>query len=136
MVKRESGAHHVLATFRVPSTVIAETVHVVGEFNDWDRTANPMVRGDKGFEALVALEPGRAYRFRYLLDGQRWENDWDADGYVPNEFGGDDSVIDLTDATLASPLPTEAAPSGAGAAAYDSKAKSMAQSRPLADKST
>ena len=44
----------------------------------------------------VGLDAGRAYRFRYLLDGQRWENDWAADAYQPNDFGGDDSVVDLT----------------------------------------
>ena len=43
-----------------------------------------------GFSVIVDLEAGRAYRFRYLLDGQRWENDWAADAYLPNSFGGDD----------------------------------------------
>jgi len=59
-----------------------------------------------GFCAVVELERGRSYRFRYHLDGQRWENDWAADGYVGNEYGGDDSVVDLTD---------DAAPPGNGA---------------------
>jgi hypothetical protein len=45
----------------------------------------------------VVLGAGRTYRFRYLLDDERWENDWEADSYVPNEFGGDDSVLDLTE---------------------------------------
>ena len=44
----------------------------------------------------VDLNAGRAYRFRYLLDGKRWYNDWAADAYVRNDFGGDDSVVDLT----------------------------------------
>jgi hypothetical protein len=34
-------------------------------------------------------------RFRYLLDGERWENDWTADAYVPNSFGSDDSVVEV-----------------------------------------
>jgi hypothetical protein len=38
---------------------------------------------------------GRRYRFRYLLDGERWANDGAADDYVANDFGVDDSVIDL-----------------------------------------
>ena len=50
-------------------------------------------RKDGSFRVAVALEPGRSYRFRYLLDGTRWENDWAADAYVPNEYGGDDSVV-------------------------------------------
>ncbi len=38
---------------------------------------------------------GKAYRFRYFLDGRRWDNDWPA-AYVRNDFGGNDSVVDLT----------------------------------------
>ena len=37
--------------------------------------------------------------YRYLVDGERWENDWAADTYAPNDYGGDDSVVDLTGAT-------------------------------------
>jgi hypothetical protein len=54
----------------------------------------------------VGLDAGRAYRFRYLLDGQRWDNDWAADAYQPNDFGGDDSVVDLT--ALAEAVPRAA----------------------------
>jgi 1,4-alpha-glucan branching enzyme len=84
----------VVVEFRLPD-VAATSAAVVGEFNDWSPTADPMVRDARGFVATIRLQPGRTYRFRYLLDGERWENDWQADDYVPNEFGGDDSVIDL-----------------------------------------
>ena len=46
-------------------------------------------------ECKVLLEPGRSYRFRYYLGDGKWENDWDADSYVDNEFGGADSVVTL-----------------------------------------
>ena len=93
-----AGDRSVVRTFRLPHVVAAEKVCVVGEFNDWSRTAHPMERDDDGFVAHIPLEPGRSYRFRYLLDDERWENDWAADAYVPNEFGGEDSVADLTNA--------------------------------------
>ncbi len=32
---------------------------------------------------------------KYLLDGERWENDWAADGYVPNPFASEDSVVEV-----------------------------------------
>jgi 1,4-alpha-glucan branching enzyme len=86
----------VVVTFRLPPDVAADAACVVGEFNGWSTTSHPMTLGDDGFVAAIPLEPGRSYRFRYVLDGERWENDWAADAYVPNEFGGDDSVIDLT----------------------------------------
>jgi 1,4-alpha-glucan branching enzyme len=90
------GNGSVVTVFRLPHEVLADEVCVVGEFNDWSTTANPMERDGNEFVARIELAPGRSYRFRYLLDGQRWENDWSADAYVPNEFGGEDSVIDLT----------------------------------------
>ena len=74
----------------------AKRVSVVGDFNDWDQSATPMTRRKNGsLAASVSLEPGRTYRFRYLLDDGRWGNDWDADDYVANDFGGEDSVVAL-----------------------------------------
>ena len=94
-----AGDGTVVVTFRLPHAVRAERVSVVGDFNDWSPTAHIMESDGDGFTARVALEAGRSYRFRYLLDGERWENDWAADRYLPNEFGGDDSVIDVPAAT-------------------------------------
>ena len=81
-------------TFRVPAEAGAERAELLGEFNDWSPAPMQPLAGG-GHELTIELESGHSYRFRYLLDGQRWENDWHADTYVPNEYGGDDSVIDL-----------------------------------------
>jgi 1,4-alpha-glucan branching enzyme len=81
-------------TFELAAQAGVEAAHLCGEFNDWSTTAAPMTRRKDGsFRVTVVLEPGRHYRFRYLLDGWRWENDCAADAYVPNEYGGDDSVV-------------------------------------------
>jgi len=83
-------------TFELPSEVAAQTACLCGEFNAWGPSAHPMERQvDGSFTLALALEPGQAYRFRYLLDGTRWENDWAADGYVPNPYGSDDSLIQV-----------------------------------------
>jgi hypothetical protein len=50
-------------------------------------------RKDGSFSRTVSLKPGKEFRFRYLLDGERWENDWAADKYVPNVFSTEDSVV-------------------------------------------
>lgn len=42
------------------------------------------------------LELGHAYQFRYLRDGEEWVNDGQADAYVSNPYGSDNSVI-ITD---------------------------------------
>lgn len=83
--------------FTLDAAVGAVTAAVCGEWSDWAEQAHVMERRtDGGFSLTLDLATGRRYRFRYLLDGHRWENDWEADGYVPNAFGEDDSVVDLT----------------------------------------
>ena len=81
-------------TFRIPAEAGAARAELLGEFNNWS-PAPMQPQPDGGHDLTVELESGHTYRFRYLLDGHRWENDWHADAYVPNEYGGDDSVIDL-----------------------------------------
>ena len=90
----------VRVSFELSSAVWAERVNLVGEFNDWDTRSTPMTRerADEDWKAVVELEPGRRYRFRYLVDGKNWFNDWHADDFVENPYGSDDSVVDLTEA--------------------------------------
>jgi len=88
----QAGAVEV--TFTLPAGLHAETVTLCGEFNDWSAEDTRLERGSDGsWQATVALEPGRSYRYRYLLDGQRWENDQQADRYEPNPLGAVDSVV-------------------------------------------
>jgi 1,4-alpha-glucan branching enzyme len=83
-------------TFELPPGMNAQEAYLCGEFNDWDEKSHPMKRRKDGsFTATVSLKSGQSYRFRYLVDGARWENDWAADAYVPNEFGSEDSVVNL-----------------------------------------
>jgi 1,4-alpha-glucan branching enzyme len=83
-------------TFEVPAEIGAKSAVLCGDFNGWDPSKNPMnIRKDGRFSLTVSLKPGADYRFRYLLDGKRWENDWAADSYLPNQFGTDDSVISV-----------------------------------------
>ena len=86
-------------TFKIPENVsnAAKKAHVVGEFNDWSTSATPMRRMKNGaFSATLELPTGRAYQFRYLLGQSHWENDPDADDYLPTPFGDSlNSVISL-----------------------------------------
>jgi 1,4-alpha-glucan branching enzyme len=100
MIKKEPTEKEgrVLVTFELPSSTWAERVNLVGEFNDWDTRATPMAhnRADADWRATIEVEAGRRYRFRYLVDGKEWLNDWHADDYVENPHGSDDSLVDLT----------------------------------------
>lgn len=81
-------------TFEMPQQATAKNVALCGEFNNWDPSANPMKqRKDGRFSTTVSMTAGRSYRFKYLVDNQRWENDWAADSYVANEFGSEDSLL-------------------------------------------
>jgi 1,4-alpha-glucan branching enzyme len=107
ITKGPAGKDRVVAvTFELPSTMWAERVNLVGEFNDWDTTATPMTRTrtDANWRVTVKLEEGRRYRFRYLVDGKEWLNDWHADDHSENPYGSYDSVVDLSDDEEQSPL--------------------------------
>ncbi|HKJ67302.1 MAG TPA: isoamylase early set domain-containing protein [bacterium] len=84
-------------TFRLPEEAAsdADKVSLVGDFNNWNEHATPLERLKSGeFKTIVELEPGNEYQYRYLIDGEKWENDWDADKYVPNPYGdGENSVV-------------------------------------------
>jgi len=82
-------------TLRRAATNGERHVAVVGDFNDWSPHGHPMIGGLGGWSCTLTVAVGRRYRFRYLLDGERWENDWEADDYVDNDYGGQDSVIDV-----------------------------------------
>jgi 1,4-alpha-glucan branching enzyme len=101
MIKKESMTEkgRVRVTFELCSDPWVERVNLVGEFNDWDTTATPMQHDDSDthWTVSVELQTGRRYRFRYLVDGKQWLNDWHADDQVENPYGSCDSVIDLTE---------------------------------------
>ena len=82
-----------LASSELPEAIQVESVHLVGEFNDWDTTAMPMTAEVGVFRIVLELAPGREYQFRYLINGQHWFNDPHAGAFVPNGFGGENCVV-------------------------------------------
>lgn len=73
----------------------AESVTVVGDFNDWNLSATPLVReaGDGMWWVTVPLSPGR-YRYAFVVDGTRWQSDPDAPA-AADEFGRPSSVVSI-----------------------------------------
>src|SRR5215469_16703989 len=121
MMKTRRSRTTATVTLTLDPGVNATSAAVCGDWNGWSPEADVMKPSPSGgFSIDLDLESGRSYRFRYLLDGHRWENDWAADAYVPNEFGGDDSMVDLTvveDTPPAPPAKKARAPRKAPAAA-------------------
>lgn len=74
----------------------AATVNLVGDFNGWNKEEIVLKKNKTGnYSVTVNLETGKDYHYRYLIDGDKWVNDWKADYYAPTEFNSENSVIRL-----------------------------------------
>jgi 1,4-alpha-glucan branching enzyme len=83
----------VKVTFQLPPELDAETVRLAGDFTDWQPAHELRRQKDGSWRATVELEPGREYEFRYVVDGERWMNDPEADRYADNPYGDGNSVV-------------------------------------------
>ncbi len=100
--KKTLAGRKVEVTFRMPPLDDVVELYLCGDFNGWQVKGVPLSQeADGTWVASLVLEAGRSYRFRYYDNQGRWHNDWEADAYVPNDFGSDDSVLDLTNVTSA-----------------------------------
>jgi len=83
-------------TFKLPKGNAVSSAALCGSFNDWDVSSHPMKPlRDGSFTVSLSLKTGQVYQFRYYLDEARWANDESADGYAVNEFGSQNSVIEV-----------------------------------------
>jgi len=69
------------------------SVSLVADFNNWQAVEMKFNKKTQSFKTKVKLPKGGTYHFRYLLNNNEWENDSNADQYLPNEFGTDNSVV-------------------------------------------
>ena len=73
-------------TFTLPAEALAEATEalLLGDFNDWDTERGIALEKQKdgSLKAVVQLEPGKTYQYRYLLNDGRWVNDYYAQDYA------------------------------------------------------
>lgn len=74
------------------------SVAIAGDFNSWEATPMKLNKKNKAFTLKLRLPKGDTFQFRYLIDGESWENDQAADDYVRNSFGSDNSLISTVEA--------------------------------------
>jgi 1,4-alpha-glucan branching enzyme len=81
------------AVFRY-SNPDARTVHLVGDFNEWSPTADPMTdaNGDGEWSLFYPLAPGR-YAYKIVVDGKRWIADPTNPDHEPDGFGDLNSIV-------------------------------------------
>lgn len=85
-------------TFTLPAEVVANASSglLLGDFNNWDDNKAPQLKKQKdgSLKATLALEEGKTYQYRYLLDDGRWVNDYTAETYAHvSGYGVDNCVI-------------------------------------------
>lgn len=92
---REKGTCKV--TFTLPTQAVgqASEVLLLGDFNNWNpnNAIALLPSADGSYKTTLELQTGKVYQYRFLLDQERWENDWNADGYIPSAMGNSDNSI-------------------------------------------
>jgi 1,4-alpha-glucan branching enzyme len=82
----------------------AKRVDLICDANGWQAVAMKRTRGGT-FRTRLRLPTQQRYQFRYLVDRARWVNDEQADGYLPNDFGGENGVLSTDTSAEAAAMP-------------------------------
>lgn len=80
------GTDRVKISFALPDDhPHAADAFVAGSFNDWDPQADPLIRrNNQTYSAVIALDKGERYAYRYVSGDGEWFNAGDADEYEEN----------------------------------------------------
>jgi len=82
--------------FVAPDAIVegAKSVTLAGDFNDWNPEETKLRKQKTGkYATTLDLKVGNEYQYRFVVDGKRWENDWSADKYVPNNHTHDENSV-------------------------------------------
>jgi 1,4-alpha-glucan branching enzyme len=72
----------------------AEQIVLLGEFNEWNQTSHPMNKMKNGKHKIaIDLETERNYAFKYLVDGNTWMLEEDADEQVESGMGAEQNSL-------------------------------------------
>ena len=92
MLRRRNvkGSDQVKISFALPEDhPHAANAYVAGTFNDWDPKADPLIhRSNQTYSAVVTLDKGERYAYRYVSEDGEWFNADDAD-----EYDGENSIL-------------------------------------------
>lgn len=75
----------------------ADSVAVVGDWNEWNTNAHPLrdSDGDGVWEVEIEVRPDSEYRYQFVIDGRKWVPDPSSPITVDDGFGGENSVLNI-----------------------------------------
>ena len=121
-------------TFTLPAEALGTATEAIllGDFNGWnlEKGIGLSVQPDGSLAASVALEPGKTYEYRFLLNNGTWVNDWAAEQYVYNTaFGVENSVVIVTAEEVVITAEKKTAKKAAAPKAKEKKAATTAKAK-------
>jgi len=85
---QNNGKSVAQVTFTIPGSIWADKIHLVGDFNNWDRGSHPFQQESDGRWTLsLELEQDRVFQFRYVLDSEGWTGESQADAELRHPKG-------------------------------------------------
>ena len=98
--KRFTKDHRVTVTFNIKKEAAqgASKIELLCEHNGWQAVAMKQQKNGT-FKGSISVPEGEKaayqYRFKYTFadNSVKYDNDWDAERYVANPFGGENSVF-------------------------------------------
>lgn len=85
-IRSSPSPDRVQVVFELPSSVWADHIFLVGDFNDRDDTATPLHQARDGcWRVSLEFPVGEQIAFRYRVD-QHWLTDSQGDRFIPNRY--------------------------------------------------
>jgi len=82
------------STYQVSVNIpLAKSVHIVGDFNQWQKQSTPLAKNEQGQWSVTLAIPRGYYQYQLWIDGKEFLLDPSNSRSVSDGFGGENSVI-------------------------------------------
>ncbi len=88
-----------IVTFTVPEDIsrLHSACSIVGDFNNWNPMIHQLRRLNQHTSFFIKIEfpVGHQYEFKFLFDDATWYTENEADGFIQNVHGTQNSILIL-----------------------------------------